>query len=299
MLTEKTTNIDSGDSCSESSSSSSSSSGTGSGCSGSSTSYSSISPTESFTSLSPSKHMLRASPSSPSSCKTSIDSIQDRIFSKIFANEDYFLNKCESSSACSIPSTCSSTSSSSSGYKSSNVSGHLTHVEASSVVVTASSSSSSPTKMPTSPPPPPPLPKFNQSIELNHFIETNRQRLERLKEKRAHLVTATSTVHIKMDSEDDVEDNDAYDNDEHDDVDDDDSGAQFAHSGQSSGSSLDTMIVKSTTMTRVVKPIARFKLPFFRVGSSSSASTTNSVAKTAVPATKTTRTQATIITTNL
>ncbi|CAF0751032.1 unnamed protein product [Brachionus calyciflorus] len=87
-----------------------------------------------------------------------LDLIQEKIFSKIFANQDYFvsdlINKIESASSSSIPSSCaSSTSSQSSGYK--------------------SCQSSNTSKI------------INQSsIELKEFIDTNRDRLDRLKIRR-------------------------------------------------------------------------------------------------------------------
>lgn len=90
-----------------------------------------------------------------------LDLIQEKIFNKIFSNQDYFvsdlLNKIESASSSSIPSCASSTSSQSSGYKScqsSNNSKILNH----------------------------------SSVELKEFIDINRDRLDRLKIRRNQLI---------------------------------------------------------------------------------------------------------------
>lgn len=91
-----------------------------------------------------------------------LDLIKEKIFSKIFSNEDYFvsdlLHKIESASA----SSCgSSTSSASSGYKSNQSSGAFQQQK---------------------------LVKNQSSVELNEFIATNRDRLDRLKVKRTQLI---------------------------------------------------------------------------------------------------------------
>ena len=103
---------------------------------------------------------------SPNSSTSSLElHHQDKI---IFANHDYFLNlhnhlepssssSSSRSSSSSSSSTCSSSSSSSSGYKSINVSNKL-----------------SPT-------------------DLNMFIQSNQDRLERLRQKRAELILAKNT----------------------------------------------------------------------------------------------------------
>ena len=96
---------------------------------------------------------------SPNSSMSSLDFHSDKI---IFANHDYFLNlhnnmEPSSSSSSSASSTCSSSSSTSSGYKSINVSSKL------------------------SPP------------DLNFFIQSNQDRLERLRQKRAELLMARNT----------------------------------------------------------------------------------------------------------
>ena len=87
--------------------------------------------------------------------------IQEKIFNKIFSNQDYFvsdlINKIESASSSSIPSCASSTSSHSSGYKSCQSSNN-------SKIMNYSSG------------------------ELKEFIDTNRDRLDRLKIKRNQLI---------------------------------------------------------------------------------------------------------------
>jgi hypothetical protein len=153
-------------------------------------------------SLSPSKHALCASPVPPTHQNTAedLDLLKERIFSKIFSNEDYFFgahnnaNRIDSASATSIQSTCSSsssssvsstTSSSSSGYKSSNMSSLLIQntIQQHQDVIT--------TKQPlvinkvTQPKPAVPL---VTGTELDCFIEANRERLSRLKDKRSQLV---------------------------------------------------------------------------------------------------------------
>ncbi|RNA01204.1 hypothetical protein BpHYR1_029419 [Brachionus plicatilis] len=88
-----------------------------------------------------------------------LDLIQEKIFNKIFSNQDYFvsdlINKIESASSSSIPSCASSSSSQSSGYK--------------------SCQSSNNSKI-----------MNNSSVELKQFIDVNRDRLDRLKVRQVY-----------------------------------------------------------------------------------------------------------------
>lgn len=130
----------------------------------------------------------RSSISSSSSCSSissagscdqvqELDLIKEKIFSKIFSNQDYFvsdlINKIESASASSIPSSCaSSTSSSSSGYKSQ----HSSRIQAPQVPQVTKEASSNK------------IPRNQSTVELSEFIESNRYRLDRLKTKRNNLI---------------------------------------------------------------------------------------------------------------
>jgi hypothetical protein len=209
-------------------------------------------------SLSPSKHVLCASPFAPNN-QDQLDLLKERIFSKIFSNEDYFFganNRIESASATSIQSTCSSasssssTSSSSSGYKSSNLSSILIHnttTKEQDVIVEHSVTLSKVTKSS----PPKPVAVGVAGTELDYFIEANKERLTRLKMKRTHLV---STIIHQTEVVGTVPTSDA---DETSNNDDSSNSVLFRTSNSSSGestedvavagedSSIDTMIIKT------------------------------------------------------
>ena len=192
-------------------------------------------------------------------CDNNMHMLQERIFAKIFANEDYFLSsshRIESASATSIQSTCSSASSSSSssssscassGYKS-NQSSNLSSVAADSLTAVA---------------------KSNGVNELDGFIEANRERLDRLKVKRAQLVSTIISQsdivelvqHLDQHSDEDEDSilfrNSSNSNNGSEEVNN-SSGVMYeadpikngtgSVSGASQNSSVDTMIVKSESI---------------------------------------------------
>lgn len=105
------------------------------------------------------ENLIQCQSMSPNSSMSSLDFHSDKI---IFANHDYFLNlhnnmEPSSSSSSSASSTCSSSSSTSSGYKSINISSKIS------------------------------------PSDLNFFIQSNQDRLERLRQKRAELLMARNT----------------------------------------------------------------------------------------------------------